>query len=93
MLLSTNANPPQEGQGSQTTSHTHPKRLSESKSLLAALQNTAPTAIPQPTQPGLPKTLLASRLFSWLGIKWKKKKKLVLFNQPKLLFLLFNIKN
>lgn len=90
MLLSTNVNLPREGQGSQTTSHTPPKRLCESKPLFVALQSTAPPVIPQP---GLPMILLESQLFSWLGIKWKKGKKLVLLNQPKLLFLLFNIKN
>lgn len=76
MLLSTSANLPREGQGSQITSLTPPKRLCESKPLFAALQNTAPPAIPQPAQLGLPMTLLASRLLSWLGIKWKKGKKI-----------------
>lgn len=74
MLLSSNANLPGEGQGSQTTSHTHPKKQCESKPLLAALQNTTPPALPQPAQLGLPMIPLASRLFSWLGIYRKRKK-------------------
>lgn len=75
MLLSTNANLPREGQGSQTTSHTHPRRLHESKLLLAALQNTAPAAIPQPAQLALPMILLAIMTSFSAGHKMEEGKK------------------